>query len=202
MSFSSSAPTPPGPFAARLGARSAPATETRGETLDRLALARASAALAAAYSDPATGLAAPPPLALGPRRKPDPRLAASGPAAALAAAPPQQQQQQLPPLQTPQRVPLLGASRAPAGAFNAAVALESRLLHRGLVAHQRGGVHLPTATAQTSALATGPALPQAGPAPAAGLGPSPHAQWWAANEQQQQQQQLLQFQRPVGARAQ
>jgi hypothetical protein len=179
------------PFAARLGARAAPAAETRGETLDRLARARARAALAAAYADPATGLAEPPPLALGPRRKADPRLAA--------APPPQSPQQQ------PQRAPLLGASRAPAGAYNAAVALESRLLHRGLAAHQRGGAHLSAsgAVAAQNALAFAAAAPpQAGPAPAAGLGPSPHAQWWTASEQQQPLRQQLQFQRPVGARAQ
>jgi hypothetical protein len=77
---------------------------------------------------------------------------------------------------------MLNAQRAPAGAYNAVVALESQLQNRGLVALQRApqaswapGGPLRRPPGATPAPSTTDVLP--GAAPSRATGPSPHAQW-------------------------
>lgn len=169
------------PFVSRRGARAAPAPgqqeEIDARVRDRYRPAGASGAL----------------LSLGPARAPDRRR--EDPLALLEAAtrapPPADQQAaalaaQLPPTVDPiaavQAPWMLNAQRAPAGAYNAVVALESQLQNRGLVALQRapqacwapGG---PLRRPPGSAPAPSSATDVTGAAPSRATGPSPHAQW-------------------------
>lgn len=204
--FYSSSLASAAPFAGLRGGRPAPVSETRGEAQDRAQRERRAAELALTYPD---GAAAPP-IALGPRRVADPRLASGGPAAlsaALAAAAGAQQDSR-----QSWRAPLLGASRAPSGSVAEVIDLDNRLRFRGCAALSGGGgrvvgggAHDPVALGLAAASSAGrrqvlvggmDALPETGTGAWRG-GPSESASWWQAREGGG-----LQFQRPVGARAQ
>lgn len=173
------------PFLSRRGARAAPALcqqeEIDARVRDRYRPAGASGAL----------------LSLGPARAPDRRR--EDPFALLleaattraperdAAAAVARQLPPVDPIAAVQAPWMLNAQRAPAGAYNAVVALESQLQNRGLVALQRAPQACwapagPLRRPPGAAPAPTPTDVIPGAAPSRATGPSPHAQWMQTHQ--------------------
>ena len=121
-------------------------------------------------------------LSLGPARATPARNYDPAAAAALAPLPEQHAQLLATPVAPTGHAWLLGAQRAPAGAFAAVVALESQLQNRGLVAHNRSAPQAQWAPATPLSATAGPApLAPKHKFPAAQVGSSQRAEWTHAN---------------------